>query len=530
MQLQINALPALSTDDAKEQVFLDLSSLAKALQSLLNTGGSTDVLEVGEITIYLNKDQALRFLTAEAEARYQAEYPTWDLATALASYGGDLDYSVLDFHTLLNEGTPLLDAVIYLSFEHKHKANVSYQVHTEEFRMLPLREVEKALAYVVLMCLLTGSWPKVDIEEDKVPRIIKTMGYEDSIPIAKDVIASFDYLKLPTDLVKYFDYNQIGKSIRGRIGLGIAGLRDLGALGSMPIPTHLSKDRVAPYMHAMAMAGLPVAFDHCAAARSQKSLSEYGSIRQGVQDLMIEVFSHKAIEELCGSKKMYKGPGQKVAIRKSKQSKYTLWSGDAHVEMTVFDKTPATKKVGEYTGTVLMHLPAYVAAVTHPEEYGYELTRGQLPCDWTDGGELNKDITEGARKAWRTYNAAMQRDSPLATGYYSTKDVTVGGKTMKGSHYFTLVKTAASKRSGAILSITDEKMSILTAEGMKELFAKPEYTGVSISGSQPLFFISANKAPAFWAGDFTEPLSKADWNALDWVYDKKFAIFRQSGI
>lgn len=216
------------------------------------------------------------------------------------------------FDALAYYSLPVADRPIpYLGTDHRPDAQGTY------FRM------KQSLCWMALYIMLRGSWFTGDgiVSGTDVPAfLLNTFGLVGTPAAMRARLASFDLIRVPCEWVKYIRWANLSPKIRQRLGLSLAGYRQLNVLRFYEPKVDCTAIVRINIEWVRAVLSLPRDWGMVSATRNPDVIAQAGSINRGVDQLLAEGYSDEDVQLMVQNKSIYRAP-----IRDVTQINWKVW-------------------------------------------------------------------------------------------------------------------------------------------------------------------------------------------------------------
>lgn len=331
------------------------------------------------------------------------------------------------FDELISSGTSFFDAIFYLGLENVNRGKVG-MAFVVRSKGISQQLIAEALTFQVVCLMLNGNWNKSVAVDDK-PNILKSLSaktskFQGNGAAYCSTLASFEIEKVPKQFLEHLDVSKMMEELTNRIGLSVAGYRDLKPAQSI-VPSIMKGELVRPWEVYKSFTVEPLCFTLAAATKESSVTSLYGSLSHGARNLFGLVCTVEQIAELTAKKLIYIDSKNKPFVYKSEHQKFLGWTTNFKASKPILKSMNKASTTYKYEGQEVRWLPQDVYAI-QVEDFKYGIQYGDLEIHYEKNDEgkyrLRKDklkaLSDGVKwladlraENWESVNTALNRKS-----------------------------------------------------------------------------------------------------------------------
>jgi len=217
----------------------------------------------------------------------------------------------VDVRGAVRYGTKFFDALLYFSIPVDQRPAVQVGDDGEAGMNATMLLVKRHLLWMALFLMLRGSYPS-DADNNvgtNVPAFLRNICGMDISPRAlADSLASFPLVNINPGWIKHIDWRGFAPEIRQRLGLGLAGYRQLGPFTCYPVKAGATEEVKAAVAWIVNVAQRPADYAMLSCTRSPAIVNRFKSLNKSLGNLILLSFTEDQITEMVNNKIIFARP------------------------------------------------------------------------------------------------------------------------------------------------------------------------------------------------------------------------------
>jgi hypothetical protein len=258
-------------------VSIDLEVLGLRINALVQDVGQLQTVTVGDLRLYLQNDGSV---------------PTDVLSAMIA-------------------GSCFFDAVYYFGLEDAARPACLPATGVARPKDAVIATAKNRLLWTAIFLMLRGSYPESrgkTLGQDIPAFLVNICGMDESPADTAAGLASFSLQKINPGWIRWIEWSKMAPAIRQRLGLGLAGYRNLGPFRLYECRADAPAEARAAFGWIRNLLGSPPDYSILSCTRSARLISLLGSWNKALGNLMLLCFTPVELEEMVATKIIFQRP------------------------------------------------------------------------------------------------------------------------------------------------------------------------------------------------------------------------------